>query len=225
MASSAQDSSSTLPRRIADAAMTGRAYAYQESERPTGESEVALVSEVAVRVRLLVNAVVDRLAFFAPCHGAFAVTGTIGFCLFKRAGLAPLIHTGSTGTRSRRVFRGWGVRASRDQGEAGNSGPIHAQASRDDCVLWPPAQCAGSNFTMNATGRHATCGTWNSFANACCRYKKGTNAMLHLQLQPKATDVIIRTDRLSTVRQTPKRRYCAAARSAWRLRAKNFGTQ
>jgi hypothetical protein len=27
---------------------------------------------------------------------------------------------------------------------------------------------------MNATGRHATCGTWDSFAAACCRYKKGT---------------------------------------------------
>jgi hypothetical protein len=50
--------------------------------------------------RLLVNAVVDRLAFFAPRHGAFAATGTIGFCLFERAGLAPLINAGSTRTRS-----------------------------------------------------------------------------------------------------------------------------
>lgn len=131
--------------------MGARVYAYRESERAMGESQVGLVTDVAVRVRLLVNAVVERLAFFAPRHGAFAVTGTVGFCLFERAGLSPLIHTGSTGTRSRRVFRGWGVRASRDQGDAGNSGPIHAQASGDDCVLWPPAQCAVSTVTMNAT--------------------------------------------------------------------------
>jgi len=148
-------------------------------ERPKGESEVGVVIDVAVRVRLLVNAVVERLAFFAPRHGAFALTGTVGFCLFERTGLAPLIHARPTGTRSRLVLRGRRVRAPRDQGDAGNSGPIHAQASHDDCVLCRAAQCAGANFTMNATGRHATCGTWKGFAAACCRYKNddGSSAM------------------------------------------------
>jgi hypothetical protein len=170
-------------------AMAARGYAYRQSERATGESEVRLLVNVAVRVRLLVNAVIERLAFFAPRHGAFALTGTAGFCLFERARLAPLIHAGSTRTRSRLVFRGWGVRASRDQGDAGNSGPIHAQASNGDCALCPPAQCAGSNFTMNVTGRHATCSTWNSFAAMCCRYKKRADGAQHCQCpRPPGTE-------------------------------------
>lgn len=78
---------------------------------------------------LPLNAVVHRLTFFAPGHSVFTLLRAIRLGLLESTSFSPFVRGGLTRTRSRGIVGRRRVRARRNQGRAGNSGPSHVRCS------------------------------------------------------------------------------------------------
>jgi hypothetical protein len=106
------------------------------------------------------DAVVDGHALDAPRISVLAVTRTVGFREFERAGFAPFVHCRLTGTWVRAIVRGRRVRASGDESRTSQDDPFDVRSRRGNCP-------STLQFSAHWGGAHeVTCANYSS---GCCQ--------------------------------------------------------